>query len=141
MPRRDARIPEDELGKQHKLLTLARYHDNASAECGPHVPSFTAVTSLLDTSVCSVTNCAFTPILPYPATQFDTMFTTMINFQDVLQQKGCESGPLWSDEGVYHIAKEIQLIHPEKFENIFLGIGGFYLEKVVIGCLGTYLEW
>ena len=64
----------------------------------------------------------------------------MINFQDVLKQKKHENGPLWSDEGAYHIAKETQLLHPQKFSNIFLGIGGFHLEKVVIGCLGTYLE-
>ena len=30
--------------------------------------------------------------------------------------------------------------YTQKFCNIFLGIGGFHLEKVVIGCLGTYLE-
>ena len=59
----------------------------------------------------------------------------MINFQDVLKQNDRENGPLWSDEGVYHTAKEIQL-----FSNIFLGIGGLHLEQVVIGCLGTYLE-
>ena len=33
----------------------------------------------------------------------------MINYQDVLKQKERENGPLWSDEGVYHIAKEMQL--------------------------------
>ena len=32
----------------------------------------------------------------------------MINFQDVLKQKGLANGPLWSDEGVYRLAKEIQ---------------------------------
>ena len=64
----------------------------------------------------------------------------MINFQDVLKRKECENGPLWSDEGAYHFAKEIQLSYPQKFSNIFLGIGGFHLEKVVIGCLGTYLK-
>ena len=131
---------ENELNKQYTLWILARYHDDASTEYGPHVPSFAALKSLLDTSICSITHCAFTPILPYPATEFDTIFTTMINFQDVLQQRGRKSGPLWSDEGVYHIAKEIQLIYPEKFADIFLGIGGFHLEKVVIGCLGSYLE-
>ena len=44
------------------------------------MPSFAAVKSLLDTSTCSITRCAFTPILPYPATEFDTIFTTMINY-------------------------------------------------------------
>ena len=53
--------------------------------------------------------CAFTPILPYPATEYDAIFTTMINFQDVLKQKEHENRPLWSDEGVHHSAKEIQL--------------------------------
>ena len=42
---------------------------------------------------------------------------------------------------MYHTAKEIQLLYPQKFNNIFLGIGGFHFEKVVIGCFGTYLEW
>ena len=64
----------------------------------------------------------------------------MINFQDVLKQKKRENGPLWSDEGVYHTTEEIQLLYPQKFSNIFLGIDGFHLEKVVIDCLGTYLE-
>ena len=49
-------------------------------------------------------------------------------------------GPLWSDEGVYRIAKEIQLQQPEKFDSIFLGIGGLHLEKIVITCCGKYLE-
>ena len=64
----------------------------------------------------------------------------MINSQDVLLQKGFESGPLWCDEGVYHIAKELQLLNPDKFGNIFLGLGGFHPEKVVIACCGKYLE-
>ena len=64
----------------------------------------------------------------------------MISFQDVLKQKQRENGPLSSDEGAYNTTKEMQLLYPQKFSNIFLGIGGFYLEKVAIGCLGTYLE-
>ena len=50
----------------------------------------------------------------------------MVNFQDVLKQKQLDSGPLLSDEGVYRIAKEIQLLEPDKFSNIFLGLGGFH---------------
>ena len=64
----------------------------------------------------------------------------MINFRDVLKQKERENGRLWSHEGVYHTAKEMQLLYPQKFSNIFLGIGGFHLEKVVSGCLGTHFE-
>ena len=49
------------------------------------------------------------------------------------------SGALWSDEGVYAIANEIQLLKPEQFGNIFLGVGPFQMEKIVIACLGKHL--
>ena len=32
------------------------------------------------------------------------------------------------------------MLNPDKFGNIFLGLGGFYLEEVVIDCCGKYLE-
>ena len=62
------------------------------------------------------------------------------NFQAVLLQKGLESIPIWCDEGVHRIAKEPQLLNPDKFEKAFLGFGGFHLEKVIIACCGKYLE-
>ena len=122
--------------KEHRLWVLARYLHPGSA----NIPSFPATKSLLTADGHSLTKCAFTPILPHPATEADTIYTTMINFQDVLKQKHLNSGPLWSDEGVYSIAREIQLCQPDKSSNIFLGIGGFHLEKVIICCLGAYLE-
>lgn len=64
----------------------------------------------------------------------------MINFQDALKPKGDTYGALWTDEGVYRIAKEIQLVKPDEFSNIFLGLGGFHMEKILLACLGAYLE-
>ena len=79
------------------------------------------------------------PILPYVATEMDTIFTSMINFQDVLKQKNAVSRALWSDEGVYAIAKEIQLFKPDHIGNIFLGMRPFHIGEVFIACLGTFL--
>ena len=64
----------------------------------------------------------------------------MKNFQDILLQKNIPYGPLWCDEGVYRIAKEIQLLKPLEFQNIFIGIGGFHAEKIVLASIGKYLE-
>ena len=64
----------------------------------------------------------------------------MKNFQDVLIQKNLEYGLLWCDEGVYRIGKEIQLLKAPEFKNIFLGLGGFHTEKIIIACCGQYLE-
>ena len=105
-----------------------------------NVPGFTAVRSATVNCNFHPTTKVVTPILPYPATTYDAILTTMINFQDALKQKGDSYGGLWADEGVYHIAKEIQLLKPEQFKNIFLGLGGFHMEKIILACLGTYLE-
>ena len=47
---------------------------------------------------------------------------------------------MWADEGVYRLTKEIQLMKPDQFSNIFLGLGGFHMEKIVLACLGASLE-
>ena len=130
---------------EHRLWVLARHLNSSSMQQQQQqqqqhqqqkkqqycIPSFSAMKSLLTLKHHNVTKCAFTPIIPHPATGRDTIYTTMINFQDILKQKSLDYGPLWSDEGVYRIAKEIQLLQPGKFDNIFLGIGGFHLEKVI----------
>ena len=64
----------------------------------------------------------------------------MKNYQDVLKQKRVLTGALWCDEGVYRIAKELQLMHPNEFRNIFLGLRGFHTEKAVLTCMGKFLE-
>ena len=89
---------KNEFAKQYRLWTFARYQDKSPVENEPHIPSFAAVKSLLDSSTDSITKCAFTQILPYLATEYDAIFTTMINFQDLLKQKEHENGTLWLDE-------------------------------------------
>ena len=54
--------------------------------------------------------------------------------------KNLKYGPLWCDEGVHRIAKEIQLLKADEFKNIFLGLGGFHTENIIIACCGQYLE-
>ena len=57
---------------------------------------FSAAISMLTINMKPITKLAFTPILLYPATEYDTIFMTMVNFQDVMQQRGMSYGPLWS---------------------------------------------
>ena len=76
---------KNEFAKQYRLWTLVRYKDKSPVDNGPHVPFFAAVTSLLDSSTHFIAKCAFTPILPYPVTEYDAIFTAMINLQDMLK--------------------------------------------------------
>ena len=100
----------------------------------PSIRSFTAPNSLLDRKKYVLTRIAFTPIIPHPAKECDTINTCMKNFQDVLAQNELEYGPLWCDEGVYRIVKELQLLNPNGCGNTFLGLEGFHPEKIVIAC-------
>ena len=109
----------NEFAKQYRLWILTQYKDNSPIDNEPHIPSFAAVKSLLDSSTFFITKSAFASILPYPATEYNAIFTTMINFHDVMKQKERENGPFWSDEGVYHTAKEIQLLYPQKCSYIY----------------------
>ena len=122
-----------------RFATKKHIPDFSSCE-NPSIPFFTATNSLLHYKKSSLTRIAFTPIIPHPATEYDTVNTCMKNFQDVLAQNELEYGPLWCDEGVYRIAKELQVLNPDGFGNIFLGLRGFYLEKIVIACIGKFLE-
>ena len=58
------------------------------------IPLFAATNRLLSSLVEVMTSFAFTPVVPYLATEFDTIFTCMKNFQDVVQQRNLEYGPL-----------------------------------------------
>ena len=109
---------ENESVNQFLLWSLSRFSNSGNmsihSTCAkPGIHSFTATKSLLLASPknCSKTRIAFTPIILYPATDFDTIYTCLINFQDVLLKKGVESGPLWYDEGVHCIAKELQWLN------------------------------
>ena len=64
--------------------------------------------------------------------------TRMRHFQNVLSQNELEHGPLSCDEGVYRIAKGLQLLNPEGLGNIFLGLEGFHLERILTECIGKF---
>ena len=68
---------------------------------------------------------AFVPIIPRLVTDCNTINTAMVNFQDVLSQKGLDYGPLSCDKRVYRIAKEFQLENSVQSGKIFLETGGF----------------
>lgn len=64
----------------------------------------------------------------------------MCNFVDIHSQLDQKYFPLFCDEGVFCIAKHIQLIKPEQFKNLVLMIGTFHMVKVFCTCIGKYLD-
>ena len=86
----DTKTVESQAERRFKTWLFARrLMDNKQ-----NVPSFTAMNSLLFEDGHFLTKICFTPIIPYPATDYDTIFTCMRNFQDVLEQKSQKYGVL-----------------------------------------------
>lgn len=104
------------------------------------MPIWSAANSVLSVEDVPLKRVGFLPVLPYPVTQYDTVYTAMKNLLGVLEYLDQPKLSVTCDEGVYRIAREIQLIRPEEFDNIVLCLGSFHMAKVALGCLGKYLK-
>ena len=71
------------------------------------IPHFRAASSMLTINTKSITRLTFTSTIPNSAAEYDSIFTTLANFQDILQQKDMSCGTLWFDKGVYRLTKEL----------------------------------
>ena len=104
------------------------------------MPAWRETNAVLPEKDISKKKVGFLPVLPYPVTQYDTVYTALNNFKGILQHLDQPKLPVTCDEGVYHIALEIQLIHPEEFQDIVLCMGSFHMVKVALRCVGKYLK-
>jgi hypothetical protein len=104
------------------------------------MPSWSAFNSVITDETVPQKIIGFLPVIPHPVTEYATVYTALKNFQSILGQLKQSHIAVTGDEGVYHIAREIQLQHPTEFKNIVLCIGSFHMIKVVLGCIGKYIE-
>ena len=73
-------------------------------------------------------------------TEYRTVDTSLKNFQDILAQLEQSNMAITCDEGVFRIAKEIQLRHMDEFSNIVICLGPFHMIKIVQACIGNYID-
>ena len=103
------------------------------------IPSWSAFNSLITDECIPLKIVGFLPVLPYPVTVFETVNTSMKSFQNVLGQVQQPHLLVTSDEGVYHIAREIMTIRPQEFSKLVLLLGSFHIIKAVMGAIGKYM--
>ena len=104
------------------------------------MPIWSAANSILSENEPPLKQIAFLPVLPYPITQYDVVYTAMKNLQGILTNLDQDELPVTCDEGVFRIAREIQLIRPDEFNNIVICLGSFHMTKIALGCVGKYLK-
>ena len=104
------------------------------------MPSWSAFNSVVSKRNIDPKDSRFLPVIPSPATDHQTVYTALKNFQDILKHFSQTHLAVTCDEGVYHIAREITVGNATEFENIVLCLGSFHMTKIFLGCLGKYLR-
>ena len=103
------------------------------------MPSWSAANSVWTKEDVPVKNIAFLPVLPHPITKYDTVYTVMKNMVSICSLLEQDAIPLYADEKVYCMAKEIQFLRPQEFSCLFLCLGTFHTAKTVMKCIGKSL--
>ena len=98
--------------KDYLLWILSRYLADTRYE---NVVPWSASNSPKYNKEINSTSTAFISILPHPATSYDSIFTNIINFQNIMKQTRNISGALSCDEGVSHIAREYTTVIDQLF--------------------------
>ncbi|KAJ8679187.1 hypothetical protein QAD02_014974 [Eretmocerus hayati] len=122
------------------LVVSQRDGENSESERLQTVPSWSAYFSVVYDDNQKLQTTAFLPILPHPVTEYSTVYTAMCNFVDILHQLDQQHLPITCDEGVYRIARHIQLQMPEKFGRLIFILGSLHMAKVLQSCIGKYLS-
>ena len=105
------------------------------------MPSWSAFNSVITDKDVPIRVVRFLPILPFAVTDYKTVYTAMKNFQNLLGQLKQKRFPITCDEGVYRIARDIQLLHPKEFNDLVLCLGSsYYLLKIFLGSIGKYVR-
>ena len=103
------------------------------------MPSWSASNSVWTDETVPEKHLAFLPVLPHPVTEFSAVYTAMKNFMEIASQLTQNEIPMYCDEGVYCIVREIQLMRPEEFRTLVPCLGTFHLIKTVLKCIGKFL--
>ena len=88
-------------------MSLCRVADENHISSVQSIPNWSAFNSIVNEDNRNIQKVGFLPVLPYPVTDFSTVYTAMCNFKDVLSQLDQSNFALFCDEGVYRIARHI----------------------------------
>ena len=141
------RDKKEEVSKKNLVWSLARLDLSnidtgiVEATCSSQtMPTWSGVLISLISDDIPGKIVGFLPVIPHPVTDYKTGYSALRNFQSILSQLEQDHMPITCDEGVYHIAREIMLDHPEEFKNLVLCMGSFHMMKKVLACFGKYLN-
>ena len=104
------------------------------------MPSWSASNTVWTDENVPLKHVAFLPVLPYPVTLYSAVYTQMSNLVAICAQLVQHKLPVYGDEKVYCMAKEIQFLRSAEFNGLVLCLGTFHTAKTLLKCNGKSLE-
>lgn len=104
------------------------------------IPSWTPFNKIISVDNQPVPVIRHCSVLPYAPTSHDAVYTAMKNFSTLNELCGKKYCVLTAEMSIYLIGKLIQMQPTNPFPNLWLRIGPFHLQKIIIEILGQYLS-
>ena len=78
--------------------------------------------------------------LPYPVTEYNTVYTSLRNFVKIHTQLSQSFLPVICDEGVFYIFADFVLQQPGQFKILIPMLKGFHMAKALLHCIGKFTK-
>ena len=85
------------------------------------------------------TKIVYLPLIDMPPSDPATILTAMVKAQQISQDVGQEYVVFTCDQQLYRVALKVKWSNPERFDNVYLRLGGMHLLMSYCGCVGTLM--
>lgn len=104
------------------------------------IPQWTGFNKITDNSDGIPTFKGYFPILPYVASEYDTLWTVMLRCQDLTSHLNIENTVITFDQALYCKAKELEWLHQDECKRFVLRLGGFHIMLNFVRVIGQRVE-
>ncbi|XP_031340958.1 uncharacterized protein LOC116169072 [Photinus pyralis] len=104
------------------------------------VPQWSGFGKLLHHDDTHITTYAYLPLLPYVASEYDTVWTTMVRCDQIAKKLKYPYTVITFDQAIYFKAKEIQWLKSEECSHYVIRLGGFHIMLNFLKVIGQHME-
>lgn len=104
------------------------------------VPQWSGFGKLLHEDNVPITTYAYLPLLPYVASDYDTVWTTMLKCNEIARKLEVSHTVITFDQAIYFKAKEIQWLRPDECSHYVIRLGGFHVMLNFLKVIGQHME-
>ena len=112
----------------------------SNSEDEQHVPAWRGFNQVVSETNTQVTTVGYLPIIPAPATDYDTLWTVIDRCQKIAGKIGLKHTVLTFDESLYSKVKELTWYRPEECQGLVLRLGSFHIAMNFLIAIGQHFS-